>query len=442
VRKAKKPISKTRTILPFRHRAFTIQDMPSKPGGCCKSQGGKRQHAIMVDGQRYTCEKCRKGHRTGTCTHLVDDNGQPSLLQKTNRAGRPNTTSKCRCPSSDRCTCVKTWYLVVRIPKSEIEPGKEGETNCRIVGTVVKPLREDGKDNNDGGTLIASSEASSGHQCTCGDTCACTYCPEHPDNQATHDHNQYLADQNRPRDSTPRPEQQLVESSSQGCGGTAEISYACSSDDSAAGKEAMLSTIPLNDQNYHYQVYSGQYSRGGCGIGCRCPGCITWRVAPIVKQQLVMTGYGHEDCPPKCNCTGCWSYRERGGSPGFPILSLEEFFTPVQDKSLCFGSISPQITSPGHIDTYNGSLVPKNLLSAYQAFHPENLLVPVQPQLPDMSPAQSSYDPFFHLYSDSTISSAHHSRHLSVDDPPNEFIPLDVHSSSTFTSQSIMEAYQ
>ena len=200
----------------------------------------------MVDGQRYTCEKCRKGHRTGSCTHLVDDKGNPSLLQKTNRAGRPNTTSKCRCPSSDRCTCVKAWYLVVRIPKSEIEPGMEGENNCRIVGTVVKPLREDvndideKKDDNHGGTLIASSAAASGHRCNCGDACACTYCPEHPDNQATHDHNEFLANQNRPRHSTPLPEKQLVESSSQGCGGTAEVTYACSSDNSVAGQQAML----------------------------------------------------------------------------------------------------------------------------------------------------------------------------------------------------------
>lgn len=373
----------------------------------------------MVDGQRYTCEKCRKGHRTGTCTHLVDDKGNPSLLQKTNRAGRPNTTSKCRCPSPGRCTCVKTWYLVVRIPKSEIEPGKEGENNCRIVGTVVKPLRGDSKEKNHGGTLIASSEGTSGHQCNCGDTCACTYCPEHPDNEATQDHNQYLANQNRPTDSTPRLDQQLVESSTQGCGGTAEVTYTCSSDDSAAGQQAMLSTIPLHDHNYYYQVYSGQYSRGGCASSCRCPGCITWRVAPLVKQQLVMGGYAHEDCPPKCNCTGCWSHRERGGTIDSPILSLEEFFSPVQAHSNGFDPLSMPLTSPGHLDTYNGSLVSKNLLSAYQAFHPENLLVPVEPQLPPGSPTQFSDDQFLALYSD-TSNSPQNSKHDTRSDPPND----------------------
>lgn len=415
--------------------------MTPKSSGCCKSQGGKRQQAIMVDGQRYTCEKCRKGHRTGTCTHLVDDNGNPSLLQKTNRAGRPNTTSKCRCPSSDRCTCVKTWYLVVRIPKSEIEPGKEGENNCRIVGTIVKPLREDREAKDHGGTLIASSEGTSGHQCTCGDTCACTYCPEHPDNQATHDHNQYLANQNRPTDSTPQPEQQVVESSSQGCGGTAEISYACSSDNTAAGQQAMLSTIPLDDQNYHYQVYSGQYPRGGCGINCRCPGCITWRVAPIVKQQLVMSGCAHEDCPPKCNCQGCWSHRERGGALEHPIMSLEEFFSPVDHNPHNVGTISTPTTSTGHLDTFNGSIVPKSLVSAYQAFHPENLLVPVQPQLPEMSPAHFSYDHFFPPYPGAAINSTHHTRHCSVDDSSHETIHPTFHPSTTFALPT-MNAYR
>jgi Copper fist DNA binding domain len=391
--------------------------MTSKSAGCCKSQGGKRQQAIMVNGQRYTCEKCRKGHRTGTCTHLIDDNGNPCLLQKTNRAGRPNTTSKCRCISPDTCTCVKTWYLVVRIPKSEIEPGKEGENNCRIVGMIVKPLRDDGKVENHGGALIASSQGASGHQCNCGDTCDCTYCPEHPDNQATHDHNQYLANQNRPTDSTPQPDQHLVESSPQGCGGTAEVSYACTSDNSAAGQEAMLSTIPLDDQNYHYQVYSGQYARGGCANTCRCPGCCTWRVAPIVKQQLLMSGYSHEDCPPKCNCPGCWSNRERGGSVEFPILSLEEFFSTVDNHNV---SNSTSIFSPGHLDIYNGSIVPKTLSGAHQAFHPENMLVPVQACLHDMSSAHF-YDhcpPSYGI----TSSSTHHPRHPSVDVPSLSFV--------------------
>lgn len=417
--------------------------MPPKPGGCCKGQGGKRQQAIMVDGQRYTCEKCRKGHRTGTCTHLIDDNGKPSLLQKTNRAGRPGTTSKCRCPSPDRCTCVKTWYLVVRIPKSEIEPGKEGENNCRIVGTVVKPLREEGKENNDGGILIASSEGSSGHQCNCGDTCACTYCPEHPDNQATHDHNQYLATQNRPTDSIPHPDQQLVESSSQGCGGTAEISYACTSDNSAAGQEAMLSTIPLNDQNYHYQVYSGQYSRGGCGTICRCPGCITWRVAPMVKQQLLMSGYSHEDCPPKCNCRGCWSQRERGGSTHSPILSLAEFFSPAQDNSPIFESLSSPMSSPTHVDSYHGgSVASEHVPSAYQALPPRNLLLPAQPQISAIGAAIFPYDQFFQLDSDATFQSPHHSRHHSVDDPPIGAIHPLMHSSSLFASQNMNGPYR
>ena len=416
--------------------------MTSKSGGCCKGQGGKRQQAIMVDGQRYTCEKCRKGHRTGSCTHLIDDNGNPSLLQKTNRAGRPNTTSKCRCPSSDSCTCVKTWYLVVRIPKSEIEPGKEGENNCRIVGTVVKPLREDSKEKDHGGTLIASSEGSSGHRCNCGDTCACTYCPEHPDNQATHDHNQYLANQNRPTGSTPHPDQQLVESTPQGCGGKAEISYACSSDNSVAGQEAMLSTIPLHDQKYHYQVYSGQYSRGGCGSSCRCPGCITWRVAPIVKQQLAMSGYTHENCPPKCNCQGCWSHRERLGSIEFPILSLEEFFTPVENSHYNFNPSSISITSPGHLDTFSDSLVPDNLLSACQTFHPETPLVPVQPQLPGMSPATSSFDEFLPPYNDVTVNSARHSRRRSFYDSLMGSSHSSMHSSPQFTSPSMMDAHR
>jgi len=397
----------------------------------------------MVDGQRYTCEKCRKGHRTGTCTHLIDDKGNPSLLQKTNRAGRPNTNSKCRCPSSDRCTCVKTWFLVVRIPKSEIEPGMEGENNCRIVGTVVKPLTEDSKERDHGGTLIASSEASSGHQCNCGDTCACTYCPEHPDNQATHDHNQYLANRNRPADSTPHPDQQLVESSSHGCGGTAVITYACSSDTSAAGQEAMLSTIPLNDQSYHYQVYSGQYSRGGCGSSCRCPGCITWRVAPMVKHQLVMRGYPHEDCPPKCNCRGCWSYREQGGSIEFPILCLEDFFSPTQNISHGLGSVLTPVASPGHTNTYhNTSPVSKHISSAYQALHPENIVSPVPVQILDMAPAQSPYDRSFHLYSDTTLNLAYHSRHQSVDDPPISSLHPIMHSSPTYASQGIIDAYR
>ena len=323
--------------------------MPSRQGPCPKLEAGRKQQqqqqAIMVNGQRYTCEKCRKGHRTGTCNHLVDDDGNPSLLQKTNRAGRPNTTSKCRCPSSDRCTCVKTWYLVVRIPKSEIEPGREGENNCRIVGTVVRPLREKNNefpaedDGKYGGTLIASSTASSGHRCTCGDTCACTYCPEHPENQATHAHNAYLANQNRPSASVEHTERQLVESTSQSCGGTAEVSYACSSDNTAAGQEAMLSTIPLNDQRYHYQVYSGQYPHGGCARSCRCPGCITWRVVPSVKQLLLASGYMHEDCPPKCNCPGCWTYRERGGFVDFPILTTQDFFSPLDDDNARRGEV-------------------------------------------------------------------------------------------------------
>jgi hypothetical protein len=316
--------------------------MSSKSSGCCKSQAPKNQKAIMVDGQRYTCEKCRKGHRTGTCTHLIDDSGAPSLLQKTNRAGRPNTTSRCRCPSSDRCTCVKTWYLVVRIPKSEIEPGKEGENNCRIVGTVVKPLREVDADKSDGGVLIATSQGSSGHQCSCGDACPCTYCPEHPDNQATYDHNQFLANQNRPTEFALQPVRQLVESSYQGCGGTAEVTYTCSSDSSAAGQQAILSSVPFYDQNYHYQVYSGQYARGGCPSDCRCPGCITWRVSADVKQQLKMNAYPHEDCPARCNCQGCWSHRERGELTDVTILSLEDFFAP---------NLPPSSTA-GHVETY------------------------------------------------------------------------------------------
>lgn len=397
----------------------------------------------MVNGQRYTCEKCRKGHRTGTCTHLIDDNGNPSLLQKTNRAGRPNTTSKCRCPSSHRCTCVKTWYLVVRIPKSEIEPGREGENNCRIVGTVVKPLREDGKKKNDGGILIASSESASGHQCDCGDACSCTYCPDHPDNQATHDHNQYLADQNRPTDATPHPDQQLVESSPQGCGGTAEITYACSFDNSAAGQKAMLSTIPLNDRNYHYQVYSGQYSRGGCGSNCRCPGCITWRVDPLIKQQLVMGGYAHEDCPPKCNCEGCWSHRERGGAIEFPILSLEEFFLSMPDNSNTHGSMSAPLTSPGYVDTYNDdiSATTKNLPITYQALHMGNLLLPVQPQISDLPPAQFSCDPFFHSHSDIMANVGHRMSHH-ADDGMVSWMHSTLHSPSSFASPSLTDPYQ
>jgi Copper fist DNA binding domain len=418
--------------------------MPSKSGGCCKSVGGKKQQAIMVDGQRYTCEKCRKGHRTGTCTHLVDEDGKPSLLQKTNRAGRPNTTSKCRCPSSDRCTCVRTWYLVVRIPKSEIEPGKEGENNCRIVGTVVKPLREDNneqkesKGSNHGGTLIASSEGSSGHQCNCGDTCACTYCPEHPDNQATHDHNQFLANQNRPTDSLPHPDQQLVESTSQGCGGTAEVTYACTSDNSVAGQEAMLSTIPLNDQNYHYQVYSGQYSRGGCGSDCRCPGCITWRVVPNVKQQLVIGGYPHEDCPPKCNCRGCWSYRERGGSVDFPILSLEDFFSPPQGSVPDIGSMAIASTAPGQRSIYdNGGLGSKNM-SPYQALSPEICVSPIPRQMSYIPPAQLSNNRFYDPYLDTALNT-NASMQQAFDHPPTDFIPAFMYSPPEFVRQSVME---
>jgi Copper fist DNA binding domain len=407
--------------------------MPSKPGGCCKSPVGKRQQAIMVDGQRYTCEKCRKGHRTGTCTHLVDDNGNPSLLQKTNRAGRPNTTSKCKCPSSDRCTCVKAWYLVVRIPKSEIEPGKEGENNCRIVGTVVKPLREDAQNGSHGGSLIASSEGSSGHRCNCGDTCACTYCPEHPNNQATHDHNQYLANQNRPMGSVPHPDQQLVESTSEGCGRSAEVTYACSSDNSAAGQEAMLSSIPLNDQNYHYQVYSGQYSRGGCGSTCRCPGCITWRVGPNVKQQLAISAYPHDDCPPKCNCRGCWSHRERGGKIEYPILSLEEFFLPMQNNSQAFGSTSPPIASPGPVHSYHdSSFSSKDESTTYPALHREDSLLPRPPQMPHMQPSQPSFSQFSGVYPENSFRSAQPLMH-STDDAPSPVSPV-MYSSPIFLS--------
>lgn len=351
----------------------------------------------MVNGQRYTCEKCRKGHRTGSCTHLVDDNGVPSLLQKTNRAGRPNTTSKCRCPSADRCICVKTWYLVVRIPKSEIEPGKEGENNCRIVGTVVKPLREGITDKNDGGVLIASSKGSSGHQCNCGETCACTYCPEHPDNQATHDHNQYLANQNRPIDSASQPSQQLVESSHQGCGGTAEVTYACTSDTSAAGQRAMLSTIPFYDQNYHYQVYSGQYSRGGCGSECRCPGCITWRVCADVKQQLAMNGYPHEDCPPRCNCQGCWSHRERGEAVELPILSLQEFFLPT---------VSPVFTS-SEAENYTNDFAAENQFVIYP---------PVNSNLAYLASLQVPYDQAFSVQMNGAGVPAQYQSHNSEDD--------------------------
>ena len=422
--------------------------MPSRSGGCCKSPGGKRQQAIMVDGQRYTCEKCRKGHRTGTCTHLVDEKGNPSLLQKTNRAGRPNATSKCRCASSDQCKCVKTWYLVVRIPRSEIEPGKEGENNCRIVGMVVKPLREDIKDVkenqdiNQGGTLIASSAGSSGHQCNCGDTCACTYCPEHPENQATHDHNQFLANQNRPLNSTPRPDKQLVKSTSQACGGTAEVIYTCSSDNSAAAQEAMLSTIPLNDQNYHYQVYSGQYPRGGCGRSCRCPGCITWRVGSLIKHQLALSGYAHEDCPPKCNCTGCWSHRERGGIIEFPILSLEEFFLSMEVDGYKFGAIPTPIASPRDIGAYDsGTSASATILSAYQALPLQESVLPVQPQMAYMSALQYSNDQFFNSYQETEprpFQAAHDSR----DHAPIGNSSPAMHSSPVFVSQNIMNPYQ
>lgn len=422
--------------------------MPSRSGSCCKNLGGKRQQAIMVDGQRYTCEKCRKGHRTGTCTHLVDEKGNPRLLQKTNRAGRPNTTSKCRCPSSDQCTCVKTWYLVVRIPKSEIEPGMEGENNCRIVGTVVKPLREDIKDvkeNQDihhGGTLIASSAGPSGHQCNCGDTCACTYCPKHPDNQATHDHNQFLANQNRPLNSTPRPEKQLVQSSSQACGGTAEVTYACSSDDSAAGQEAMLSTIPLNDQNYHYQVYSGQYPRGRCGRNCRCLGCITWRVGSLVKQQLAMRGYMLEDCPPKCNCTGCLSHRDRGGIIEFPILSLEEFDLSTEVDGFNFGAMLTSIASPTNIGVYDGGTTASTTIpDPYQLRPLHEPVLPVQPQMPHLSPMQYSDGPFFSPYLDAEprpFQAAHNSSDLAT---VAHSSPL-MHPSPIFVSENTMNPYR
>jgi Copper fist DNA binding domain len=395
----------------------------------------------MVDGQRYTCEKCRKGHRTGTCTHLVDDNGNPSLLQKTNRAGRPNTTSKCRCPSSDRCTCVKTWYLVVRIPKSEIEPGKEGENNCRIVATVVKPLREDSTDKKDskhGGTLIATSKGSSGHQCNCGDACSCTYCPEHPDNQATHDHNQYLANQNRPTDSIPQPDQHLIESSSQGCAGTAEVTYACTSDTSAAAQEAMLSTIPLNDQNYHYQVYSGQYSRGGCGSSCRCPGCITWRVDPIVKQQLLLSGYGHEDCPPKCNCRGCWSHRERGSVVESPIHSLDEFFSPLQDTLQGFDPLSPPVAPNTNLAYGNGSLASEHLSAPYSTLHLENLL-PIRSQATHLTSSDGLGNQLLDPY---LASNANQSYQYQTEVAPLGVFSPFLPSAPAYVSQSTTEPYR
>ena len=326
--------------------------MPSRSGGTgggAKGSMTEKPQAIMVDGQRYTCEKCKKGHRTGTCNHLEDENGQPSLLQKTNRAGRPNTGSICKCPSKDSCSCSKTWYLIVRIPKSELEPGREQENNCRIVRTVTKPLREGTSPPNYGGSLIAASMNSSDHQCNCGDKCACTYCPAHPENQATHDHNQFLANQTRSVNSMANPHQHVIEQSSESCVGPAEVSYASFSADTEFGQQQMLAQIPLNDQNNHYQVYSGQYPQTGCPSTCRCPGCITYRVDPLVKQQLAMEGSVHEDCPVKCNCTGCWSHRVRNGVVEYPILTREEFyFMPPQSTPL-----PPTFTSPGHMNVYH-----------------------------------------------------------------------------------------
>ncbi|ERF77144.1 hypothetical protein EPUS_09317 [Endocarpon pusillum Z07020] len=115
-------------------------------------------------------------------------------------------------------------------------------------------------------------------------------------------------------------------------------------------------------------------------------------------------------------------------------MSLEEFFSPVDHNPNNIGSISTPTTSARHLDTFNGSIVPKGLLNAYQAFHPENLLVPVQPQLPELSPTHFSYDHFFPPYSNTAINSTNHTRHHSADNSPLESIHPTFHPSPTFAS--------
>lgn len=318
----------------------------------------------MVDGQRYTCEKCKKGHRTGTCTHLVDDHGQPSLLQKTNRAGRPNTGSVCSCPSKDKCKCVKTWFIIVRIPKSEIEPGKENQNNCRIIETVTRPLREaNSASTSFGGSLVAASQNDPGHECNCGDKCACTYCPTHPENEATQKHNQILANQNRSADSVANPTQHIIEASAAGCAGPAEVSYASFSANTEFGQQEMLAGIPLNDHKNHYQIYSGQYFHASCPSVCRCHGCYTWRVAEPVKRALALSGgYQYKDCVTDCHCAGCLSYRASGGVVEHPILTIEEFFDPTPPPlppavtSPTSASLASPMASLSHLDVYRSAI--------------------------------------------------------------------------------------
>ncbi|KAJ5553443.1 hypothetical protein N7494_002821 [Penicillium frequentans] len=60
------------------------------------------------EGNKWSCEPCVRGHRSSKCMHFE------RVMARVPKAGRP--LSKCPHPQGN-CGCVKTWFVVVRIPR-------------------------------------------------------------------------------------------------------------------------------------------------------------------------------------------------------------------------------------------------------------------------------------------------------------------------------------
>ena len=193
-----------------------------------KSQDQAMPEAI--NGARYACQKCVNGHRTKTCQHWENEHDRLvrsldisevapgaslddiAVFAKTRSAGRPKAADL------EKEKTGMTLYILLKT-------SVDGKESCKAVGEIDIDADGNTKETrktccSGGGKSTTSSPSnrsrtksvSSGttskkrslepeisdisyettrknakHECSCGSTCKCRFCPQHPNTKATQD---------------------------------------------------------------------------------------------------------------------------------------------------------------------------------------------------------------------------------------------------------------